>query len=156
MDIFNWIFILIMILGFILIIISILKINKYSNATPISNIDNSIKQIKNIIDQADLAMDDLNLMSEQIFEKFDEKQKQLLFLYETIENKKPTSNKIDFKADENLLYKNIYKKSEKLHPMADKILEMSKQNMSVAEIAKALNIGQGEVELIIKFRRDSL
>lgn len=156
MDIFNWIFILLMIIGFIIIIISILNINKYNNAQPISSIDNSIKQIKNIIDQADLAMDDLNLMSEQIFEKFDEKQKQLLFLYETIENKKPSSKKIDFKADENLVDKNIYKKNIQLHPMADKIFEMLKQNMSVADIAKALNMGQGEVELIIKLRRDSL
>lgn len=156
MDIFNWIFILLIIIGFVIIIISILNINKYNNAQPISSIDNSIKQIKNIIDQADLAMDDLNLMSEQIFEKFDEKQKQLLFLYETIEKKKPSSKKIDFKADENLLDKNIYKKNLQLHPMADKILEMVNQNMSVADIAKALNIGQGEVELIIKLRRDSL
>ena len=79
MDIFNLIFIFIMILGFMIIILSIIKINKYNNATPISNVDSYIKEMKDTIDQADLAIDDLNLISEQIFKRFDEKQKQLLF-----------------------------------------------------------------------------
>ena len=40
--------------------------------------------------------------------------------------------------------------------MADKIKELHKQNMSVSDIAKVLNIGKGEVELIIKFGDDNL
>ena len=134
MDIFNLIFIFIMVLGFMIIILSILKINKYNNATPISNVDSYIKEMKDTIDQADLAIDDLNLMSEQIFKRFDEKQKQLLFLYENNKKSKYISN----------------------HPMADKIKELHKQNMSVSDIAKVLNIGKGEVELIIKFGDDNL
>ena len=69
MGVFNWIFIFIMVIGFIMIIVSILNINKYNNATPISNIDDYIKKMKNTIDQADLAIDDLNLMSEEIFKR---------------------------------------------------------------------------------------
>ena len=162
MDIFNWIFIIIMIIGFIIIIISIIKINNYNNAIPISNIDKSIKQIKETIDQADLAIDDLNLLSEQIFKRFDEKQKQLLFLYETIENKKSTSNKVDIKIRENILVDNNYEKNIKntnyvnSHPMAHKIKELLDQNMSISDIAKTLNMGQGEVELIINIGKDSL
>ncbi len=163
MDIFNLIFIFIMVLGFMIIILSILKINKYNNATPISNVDSYIKEMKDTIDQADLAIDDLNLMSEQIFKRFDEKQKQLLFLYETIEKKKAISNsKVDIKIDENVLNKVDIKQNNKKskyisnHPMADKIKELHKQNMSVSDIAKVLNIGKGEVELIIKFGDDNL
>ena len=88
MDIFNWIFIFIMIIGFIMIIMSIIRINKYNNATTVSNVDAYIKEMKDTIDKADLAIDDLNLLSEEIFKRFDEKQKQLLFIYETIEKKK--------------------------------------------------------------------
>ena len=158
MDIFNWILLIIIILGFSIIIFSILKINKYNNATPISNIDSSIKQIKETIDQADLAIDDLNLMSEQIFKRFDEKQKQLLFLYESIEKKKGNINNIDIKVDEKLINKDMYKnkKNITLHPMANKILELSEKNMTIPDIAKELDIGQGEVELIINLGKDSL
>lgn len=158
MDLFNWIFIIIMIIGFMTIIFAIVKLNKYTNATPISNVDTSIQQMKQTIDQADLAIDDLTLMSEQLFKRFDEKQKQLLFLYETIEKQNTAKNsKIDFTADEPLINKDMYKNSKPKqktiasHPMADKIKELSDKNMSVADIAKALDMGQGEVELILKF-----
>lgn len=162
MDVFNWIFIITMIIGFIIIIISIIKINNYNNAIPISNIDKSIKQIKETIDQADLAIDDLNLLSEQIFKRFDEKQKQLLFLYEAVENKKSTANKIDIKVDENIFLNNNYEKNIKntnyvnVHPMTHKIKELLSQNMSISDIAKTLNMGQGEVELIINIGKDNL
>nr|WP_317358271.1 hypothetical protein [uncultured Tyzzerella sp.] len=158
MDLFNLIFIFLMILGFIIIIISIVKLNKYSNSTPISNVDNYIKEMKDTIDQADLAIDDLNLMSEQIFKRFDEKQRQLLFLYETIEKKKAmSSGNVDIKIDEEALPNNKPKKKYvSNHPMANEIKELHKQNMSISDIAKTLNIGKGEVELIIKFGEDSL
>lgn len=158
MDLFNWIFIIIMIIGFSTIIFAIVKLNKYTNATPISNVDTSIQQMKKTIDQADLAIDDLTLMSEQLFKRFDEKQKQLLFLYETIEKQSMAKkSKVDFTIDENVINKDMYENSkpkQKMiasHPMANKIKELSDKNMSVADIAKALNMGQGEVELILKF-----
>ncbi len=158
MDLFNLIFIFLMILGFIIIIISIVKLNKYSNSTPISNVDNYIKEMKDTIDQADLAIDDLNLMSEQIFKRFDEKQRQLLFLYETIEKKKAISgSNVDIKIDGDSLPNNKPKKKYiSNHPMVNEIKELHKQNMSISDIAKTLNIGKGEVELIIKFGEDSL
>lgn len=162
MDIFNCIFIIIMIIGFIIIIASIIKINKYNDAKPISDIDESIKEIKKTIDQADLAIDDLNLLSEQVFKRFDEKQKQLLFLYETIEKKKSQTSGIDIKIDEKLPLDNTYKKQainknfESAHPMASKIKELLEQGMSVSDIAKALDMGKGEVELIINLRKDRI
>lgn len=159
MSIFNWIFIFIMIIGFVMIIVSIIKINKYNNAMPISNVDNYIKEMKNTIDQADLAIDDLNLMSQEIFKRFDEKQKQLLFLYETIEKKKNISNnKVDIKIGEHTLKNDIKENTHSIntHPMANKIKELYRQNISVSEIAKILNMGKGEVELIIKLGKDSL
>ena len=158
MGVFNWIFIFIMVIGFIMIIVSILNINKYNNATPISNIDDYIKKMKNTIDQADLAIDDLNLMSEEIFKRFDKKQKQLLFLYETKKKKKNVSNnKFDIKIGEDTLNLNTKQKyTSSLHPMASKINELYEQNMSVSEIAKTLNMGKGEVELIINLGKDSL
>lgn len=48
------------------------------------------------------------------------------------------------------------KKSEKIIPLTtkySKVIKMSQENMSVQEIAKELNIGKGEVELILDMRR---
>lgn len=48
------------------------------------------------------------------------------------------------------------KKSEKIIPLTtkySKVIKMSQENMSVHEIAKELNIGKGEVELILDMRR---
>ncbi|MBS5793542.1 MAG: DUF6115 domain-containing protein [Lachnospirales bacterium] len=158
MDIFNWIFIFIMIIGFIMIIMSIIKINKYNNATPISNVDVYIKEMKDAIDQADLAIDDLNLLSDEVFKRFDEKQKQLLFIYEAIEKKKNISNKgnVDIKIDEDIS-KEIKKKNNiSLNPIANRVNELYKEGMSISNIAKELNIGKGEVDLMIKLGKDNL
>lgn len=155
MDIFNWSLLIMIILGFIIIIISILKVSKYTNYSNILDVDSSIKKVKEIIDQADLTIDDLTLASEEILKRFEEKQKQLLFLYDNLENKK--NNKIDIKIDEPFVNKNIKnKKINMLHPMAEKVIQLSKQNMSPDDIAKKLNIGQGEIELIIKFGENIL
>jgi hypothetical protein len=48
------------------------------------------------------------------------------------------------------------KKSEKVIPLAtkySKVIKLSQEDMSVQEIAKELNIGKGEVELILDMRR---
>lgn len=160
MNTLNLIFTILMIVGFIMIIYSIVMINKNNNTTPISDIDNSIKKIQDAMDKADLAIDDLNLLSEKIFKNFDEKQKQLLFLYDAIEKKKAISNnnsRVDIKLDEKVLMpkKQDNKKIINSHPMAKKINEMALRGMSVPDIAKTLNMGQGAVELIINLGKEN-
>ncbi len=150
MDTFNLIFIIVMFIGFAIIILSIIKLNKYDNAKPISQVDNSIKEISQAIDKADLAMDDLNLLSEEIFKRFDEKQQQLLFLYNAVEKNQISPNSIDIKI--NPEYNK--KKPIKAHPMVDKITLMANQGMSIPDIASSLNMGQGEVKLILELGKD--
>lgn len=156
MDTFNLIFIVIMFIGFAVIIFSIIKINKYNNAKPISLVDTSIKEMNEAIDKADLAIDDLNILSEEIFKRFDEKQQQLLFLYNAVQKNQISPNAIDIKinTDENM--NKLNKKPIKAHPMAPKISEMLEKGMSVPDIASSLNMGQGEVKLIIELGKDSL
>ncbi len=50
----------------------------------------------------------------------------------------------------------VSKKKEKVIPLNTKyseVIRMSQQNMSIHEIAKVLNIGKGEVELVLDMRR---
>lgn len=105
-----------------------------------------------------MAIDDLNLLSDEVFKRFDEKQKQLLFIYEAIEKKKNISNKgnVDIKIDEDIS-KEIKKKNNiSLNPIANRVNELYKEGMSISNIAKELNIGKGEVDLMIKLGKDNL
>lgn len=170
MDTFNFIFIIVMTLGFSIIIFYLVKINQYDRSNSSSNMEISLENIKKAIDQADLAIDDLNLLSEEIFKRFNQKQKEILFLYEAIENKKELPSNIDLKVgiDES---NNIFNKHKSMdvnfdnkediiiddiekNKMLPKINELLEKGLSVSEIAKSLNMGQGEVKLIIDLGKD--
>lgn len=170
MDTFNFIFIIVMTLGFSIIIFYLVKINQYDRSNSSSNMEISLENVKKAIDQADLAIDDLNLLSEEIFKRFNQKQKEILFLYEAIENKKELPSNIDLKVgiDES---NNIFNKHKSMdgnfdnkediiidniekNQMLPKINELLEKGLSVSEIAKSLNMGQGEVKLIIDLGKD--
>lgn len=160
MDTFNLIFMLIMIFGFTIIIFGLVKLNKEDNGVPLSSFDKSLNEVKDALTQADIAIEDLNFISEEMFKQFEEKKKEFMFLYDAIEKKKGNSNKssIDistpkFSYLDEKDTKNSDKKTEKNyinHPMLPKIKDLMSKNYSLPEIAKELNIGQGELSFIIQ------
>ncbi|MDE6181918.1 MAG: hypothetical protein K2F59_01755 [Eubacteriales bacterium] len=155
MDTFNLVFMFIMVIGFSIIIFSLIKLNKEDKATPLSSFEKSLSEVKDALGQADIAIDDLNFISEEMFKQFEEKKKELMFLYDAIEKKKGSEFNIDISApkfsyleeEKNLEIKN---KNTINHPMLPKIKELMDKNYSLPEIAKALNIGQGELKFIIE------
>ena len=166
MDTFNLIFMLIMIFGFTIIIFGLVKLNKQDNGVPLSSFDKSLNEVKDALTQADIAIEDLNFISEEMFKQFEEKKKEFMFLYDAIEKKKGNSNKssIDistpkFSYLDEKDTKNFDKNTEKTqkteknyinHPMLPKIKDLMSKNYSLPEIAKELNIGQGELSFIIQ------
>lgn len=156
MDIFNFTFMLVMIFGFIIIIFALIKINKFDKSPTISSLDESLEEVKNALNQADIAIEDLNFISEEMFSQFEKKQKELLFLYEAIEKKRLDSSKkstFDIQLEKFSPIKNDNQKLEYNnnfnHPLMPKIKELLNKNYTFSEIAKELNIGQGELEFII-------
>lgn len=169
MDTFNLIFMLIMVIGFIIIIISLVKINKEDRAMPLSSFEKSLNEVRTALNQADIAIEDLNFISEEMFKQFEQKQKELMFIYDAIEKKRAdlnmtlkqgANNNIDIKLDkvsplnnkqqslESNNKNNIKGRIE--HPLLPKIKELLDQNYSLPEIAKILNIGQGELNFIME------
>lgn len=158
MDMFNLIFMCLMTIGFITIIYSLVKLNKLEKSVPLSSLDKSLSEVKNALNEADIAIEDLNLISEEMFSQFEKKKKELMFLYEAIENKRNNINKLNLEEKHNLdikldkfspIEKN-YENNKINHPLLPKIKKLLDENYSLNEIAKELNIGQGELDFIIK------
>lgn len=171
MDTFNLIFIVLIIVGFFIIIISLILINKtQETGTPIEELDEAMKKIKNTIDQADLTMDDLNFLSERVLQRFDEKQKELVFLYGSMDGKdielsesvqeEPEKPIIDIKSDEEIPISKVSNVSRdelvKIHPLFPEIRDSLMAGESVPKIAKSLNMGQGEVQFIMGLGKEFL
>lgn len=170
METINIIFISFIIIGFILIIYSLVKVQKNeNNNSEIFTVEEAIKKLKTQIEDADKVMNELNSLAEQIFLQFQEKRQELLFLYDLIEQKqKDISPNIDITIDgkaqnetkenevqnetkEKKQNKN-YKKYE--NPLLEQILEMKEKGISNSEIAKSMNVGKGEIELILNLWKE--
>lgn len=118
--------------------------------------------------EADEALSDLNDMSKSVFKEFDSKYQELLFLYNLIDEKqkkvggqvqaqaasapqipatqahtleKYAESKLDIVIDDS--------KKMALNPKFANVLEMHRNGKTVEEIAKQLDIGKGEISLIL-------
>jgi len=144
---------LLILVGIGLVVFACLSRKKTENKTDnYFEANASVQLVKQAIDDADNAIEQLNKISSDVFQEFEEKYQELLFLYQMIDDMKEKREKVDFKADssgslesENLTERNIFK-----NPNFEKIKNMQAQGLSVSEISKALNMGQGEVKLILE------
>lgn len=153
---FNIILILLMCVGIGLIIFSALNkkgMKKESNDYFEANA--SVQLVRQAVLDADNAIEQLNKISANIFEEFEEKYQELLFLYQMIDDMKEKREKVDFKANsvrESSVLDNSGQKTERYfkNPNLEKIKNMYEQGLSISEISKALNMGQGEIKLILE------
>jgi ATP/maltotriose-dependent transcriptional regulator MalT len=153
----------------------------------------SINMIKQSVEDADTTLSNINSVSSLIIEEIDIKYKELLFLYQMMEDKKKeifgsADNEIKAIGEENTVMSLAVEENEEAPPelteeekqqalyeynleMMDigvkmdeikkfphlsnkeRILEMVGEGMSVTDIAKELEIGKGEVQLIIGLSR---
>ena len=115
--------------------------------------DAALKTIEDSIKEADEAAEELNRLAGSVLEELEKKYQEVLFLYNLIDEKKqelaaqyknqgmarPHAAPADFAKREKLIN----------HPKKQEILELHNRHTPVADIAKALNIGQGEVSLVL-------
>ncbi|WP_341877216.1 DUF6115 domain-containing protein [Defluviitalea saccharophila] len=117
------------------------------------------KELKERIDEADQMLKELNQFSSYIQSELEKKHKELLFLYQLIEEKEKKlaisngGELQDYLSD-------IKEKKEELevhnilnNKYYNSIIELYKSGKDTASIAKELNIGKGEVELILGLAR---
>ena len=121
------------------------------------------------MNDADSTATELAKFSQNVVTEIDDKYQQLLYLYSLIDEKSEklgtnpsnSQSKIDISIDESFDFQNKRKETtvkavEKgfdPHLVSDKyrsVFELYDKGMSVAEIARSLNIGQGEVKLVLE------
>lgn len=135
----------------------------------------------NTIHDADDAIEQLNALTKHIFHEQEKKYEELLFLYQMIDEKKQELMDIqmntNIKASNNALNdigevqtdKMVYTSQEvdnsieinqadniqqlKKITKKDQILKLYNDGMNITQIAKQLDIGQGEVGLILELKR---
>lgn len=115
--------------------------------------------LNNSIEDADSAIEELNKLCADAFDEFEEKYQELLFLYQMIEEKKKKfSSSMNEKPKNSSVRSNVVSKKDVKHsysnPKLKDIQKLEKQGLAVAEIAKKLNMGQGEVKLISELGKE--
>lgn len=193
------ILIVLMLLGITTIFIS-MKMSKSGGDFKPPNyleIENTIRAIDTSINEADQAIENLNKLSQNVFDEFEQKYQEILFLYSLIDEKKkdiaeiynkpiatpvvtPVETPVETPVKPDPQEISVEETPEK-QPSApqitvlqgsapqkpapqkpsslplsamknsnlQQILKLQDDGMDVAEIAKTLDIGQGEVQLIL-------
>ena len=122
----------------IVCVITLVKKSRYE-----IDIDERLKEFDKIFEE---AVTEINKIATLIDNEINEKYRSILFLYNLIEDK--TVQPVEIKEEPE------FEIPPELEPvskasMYDKVKELSIYGHTVAEIAKTLGIGQGEVQLII-------
>lgn len=172
-DVVNIMFLISVIVGIILIIISIILSLKKDNSPqkPPQNdfldltlADKLQNDLLKTIDEADDTIEQLNGISKNILEEQEEKYKELLYLYQLIDEKKQELNNLyqnlNLDNQEDTSYKDLkiddmISKFISTNPKFAQIVDLSAEGKTEVEIAKQLNIGQGEVKFILEFKKRS-
>lgn len=117
--------------------------------------------LEKAMDEADVMIQEMNRFSEHIINEIENKHRELLFLYQLIDEKHQQvremyGQKETFKKDSRKngdLMPQIDEKNmspiEK-NPRYQEIRKMYEQGISISQIAKQMNIGQGEVQVILE------
>lgn len=146
MGFINYILIIFVFVGFALIVFSFVK-KENKNGHDLSQLESISDFVNKSIEEVDNAIEHLNKLSNNVFEEFEEKYQELLFLYKQIDEKKDKIDKSNNSKSKshnksvNFVYDN---------PHLEEIKKLQMQGMSVLDISKKLNMGQGEVKFIME------
>lgn len=155
------------VLGIFLMVFSLIRFgkdDKKPESTSYYEMDNNIKAINSSLDEAEKAVEELNKFAESVLSDIDDKHQELLFIYNLIDEKKNEVMRLYGNYDvpktaevEQTARKKPSKASKdpkmSINPRNNEIIGMFENGMSVSEISKALDIGQGEVKLILELSR---
>ena len=151
MDIFTICVIVAIIIGIILIVISIVVPEDDEQPEAAEDLG---KHKYSADTDVDTAMNELDGLARSVLGQVEDKYQELLFLYSLIEEKEksivglPSGEAIENTPKARQLTSGI--KSRKL----DEIMSYKEDGMSVADIAKHMGIGQGEVRFILEMGKE--
>ena len=176
-------------IGVCFIVYSVIKFKPVDQSATQAATEETIQKLEASVADADNALEELNRMSQKIFDEMTAKYKELLYLYQLVEQKQsrmssaPAPNLVPPPASsfasnqggrpqqersaqvqtpppmqqhqqptpqDNHDFMSAFNSS---NPKHDDIKKLHKQGMSISEIAKHLNLGQGEVSLVLQMGR---
>ncbi|MHB1392462.1 MAG: DUF6115 domain-containing protein [Clostridia bacterium] len=135
------------------------------------NIDVKEQEIKKVIEDADEIISELNYTSEMVVKEIEEKLKSLREEQRNLANAAINTSVIEKKDNVPPVIAPIITASKKkkitndnvekdnafegnLNPKQQAVFDYASQGMSVTDIAKQMNIGQGEVMLILSLKNE--
>ena len=144
LDFFVYIIVIMLIVGGVLIAAASLGVGKNADG----DIAEKLDALENTVTEADETMTELNDMTKNAMREFDAKYQELLFLYNLIDEKQKNVDKaptaparIDIVTDDS--------KKMAINPKFANVIDMHRGGKSIEEIAKQLDMGKGEVGLIV-------
>lgn len=166
------------IVGIILVVISLILGVKRNEEIEMDQFDSTTEkqnELIKVIEDADDAIEQLNSVSKSIFEEQEQKYQELLYLYQIIDDKKQELlnvfdevTSVKFERDLSKDLKEEVFKVTDINDITDKedknisnisnskhgeIIDLYNSGHTVTQIAQQLNIGQGEVSLVIKLNQ---
>jgi DNA-binding NarL/FixJ family response regulator len=128
-------------------------------------LDRKKQGLKNVIESAEQMIDEINKLSDYVVTQISEKNKEIKVVKQELDDKLDQYKELIKKIEktqviyEDIIEKNSEDEDYEVFEFQDNeqkqiaVLELSQNGMSVSEIAKRLNIGQGEVKLIISMNK---
>lgn len=122
------------------------------------NIDVKEHEIKKVIEDADEIISELNYTSEMVVKEIEERlislREELKNIDDAVASSKTTEKKKRTAPTMAASKKKKMTNDEDLNPKHKAVLDYASQGMSVTDIAKRMNIGQGEVMLILSLKNE--
>jgi len=174
MDFFQLLMIIALAIGGILVLFSVFNFRGKQDDAPADyaiaveeRLAQNLTAYQSSVSEAGEAISELNQVSNTVFKEFDSKYQELLFLYNLIEEKKQELGDIksapagvgavsdvpkaaikpDYIVDD--LAKRAANPKSPINPKYAHVLELAGQGMDADKIAQQLNMGKGEVMLIL-------
>jgi len=165
MDFFVVVLIVMMVVGAIMVLHSVFSRNPDEDTTAtygdgFTHLESRLSNLENTMTEADEAAVVLDDMTKNAFKEFDEKYQTLLFLYNMIDDKQKAMAQREISAAvapvqrmrptaDPLAELVTRRKGASINPKYDIVLQMQAEGKSLDEIAKELNMGKGQVALIL-------
>ena len=155
----------------ILATIMLIFLDKIKGEDIYFNIDVKEQEIKKVIEDADEIISELNYTSEMVVKEIEEKLKSMreeqrnlantainTSIIEKKENAQPLISPVITASKKKKITNDEVEKDKafegKLNPKQQTVFDYASQGMSVTDIAKQMNIGQGEVMLILSLKNE--
>jgi len=150
MDFFIFMLVLMLVIGGICIVIASISFNKNDAEAQDEYIENKLEILGSSVSEADEAISELSDMSKNMMKELDNKYQELLYLYNLIDEKqKDTIASSDTKATSKAVAPAKKNAIAAINPKFARVFEMYEAGANIEDIAIEMDMGKGEVGLIL-------